>query len=385
MSTSTLLPDELRKHHVLSLIGLVCVASIFFLGTPGFVVLMATQWGLSESQLGMIATADSVGNAIGSLLMTFVLYRYNPRSLVFIALLGFIAANALSAFRLDDSAMLATRLASGVFSGVMAGLAIRRLSEGSNAERNLTWMVISQTLAIAVLLTFVLPWVAELGQATAAFTMVAIFGVIGLLVRKLFPEVHLQPEAEPGIAAAGETRAIPAYISLLSIFLLYVSVGVVWTFIGYLGHAAGFEPTFVETLLGGANLLSIAAISIVPLMIKRDRLFSTGIVALILCTAAAIGLSLPPQASIYAVSTVVFICAWGTSITLLLALLPTYDKAGRLIMLAPGVLCMGSALGSFLGGQLMEVQNTAMAFQIAAACCGVAGVFVLGLGATHKR
>jgi len=375
--------DELPKHHTFSLIALVCVASIFFLGTPGFVVLMATQWSLTESQLGLIAAADSVGNAVGSLLMTFVLFRYNPRALVLIALLGFIAANALSAFRLDDTTMLLVRLASGVFSGVIAGLAIRRLSEGKDADRNLTWMVISQTLAIAVLLTFLLPWVGELGQATAAFIMVAMQGVICLLVRTLFPAVHLQAETE--LTSTGAPRTASAYLALLSIFLLYVTVGVVWTFVGFMGHEAGFKDAFVETLLGGANLLSIAAISIVPWMIQRDRLFSTGIVALTLCTLAALGLSLPPQASTYAVSTVVFICAWGTSITLLLALLPSYDKSGRMIMLAPGVLCMGSALGSFLGGQLMEMQSPAWAFRIAAICCAIAGVIVLGLGATRKR
>lgn len=376
-------PEEFPKHHTFSLIALVCVASIFFLGTPGFVVLMATQWSLTESQLGLIAAADSVGNAIGSLLMTFVLYRYNPRALILMALLGFIAANVLSAFRFDDTTMLLIRLASGVASGLIAGLAIRRLSEGKDAGRNLTWMVISQTLAVAVLLTFVLPWVGDLGQATAAFSMVAIQGVICLLVRTLFPAVHLQAETE--LPKDGAPRTLSAYFALLSIFLLYVTVGVVWTFVGFMGHEAGFKDAFVETLLGGANLLSIATISIVPWMIQRDRLFSIGIVALTLCTLAAFGLSLPPQAWTYAVSAVVFICAWGTSITSLLALLPAYDKTGRMIMLAPGVLCMGSALGSVLGGQLMEMQRPASAFHIAAICCAIAGVIILGLSATRKR
>ena len=59
-----------RRHPALfiaAMVVLVCVAFTFFLGAPLFVALMTHQWKFTQSQIGFIVTADTIGNAAGAL------------------------------------------------------------------------------------------------------------------------------------------------------------------------------------------------------------------------------------------------------------------------------------------------------------------------------
>ena len=362
---------------IVSMVVTVCFATAFILATPGFVLLMAAHWGYGSRQLGLFVTADSIGNALGPLLLSGLLSRRPVRAIVAVAALCFAAGNALTAAHPAFAWMLAARALSGTSSGVLAALGVRYLALSADPERNLAWMTIGQTLYSSLVLTLVLPVVGEAAQAPGAFGLLALQALLCL------PLVALFRRGEPltaDVHGSGTARRGASLLCLLATLSLNTAVGIVWTFVGRQGSMAGLSDAVVDRVLGGANLLSILGCACVPFVVRRGRLFTGCMAALAMCAAAALALALPPQAGLFVAASIVYTVAWAAAVTLLMSAMPGFDPVGRYVMLIPTALCVGNGFGAAIGGSLMEGLGAGHAFAFAAVCCAVSAAIVGMLG-----
>src|SRR5882724_2067712 len=243
----------------------VCFATAFILATPGFVLLMSSHWGYGGRQLGMFVTADSIGSAAGPLLLSGVLSRMPVRRIIVTSALGFAAGNLMTAMHPEFGWMLVSRALAGTSSGLLAGLGVRYLALAASSERNLAWMTIGQTLYSTLVLTVVLPVVGANWHAAGAFVVLAVQGLLCLPLFKLFKPGEIPTGGPQG---GGVVHRAGSLLCLMAILSLNTAVGVVWTFIGYQGQAAGLSDVFVDRVLGASNVLSIAGCACVPFAVR---------------------------------------------------------------------------------------------------------------------
>jgi predicted MFS family arabinose efflux permease len=370
---------------ILAMVVVACFATAFLLATPGFVLLMAAQWNYGIRQLGLFVTADSIGNAMGPLLLSGGLSRLPVRRIVIPSALCFAAGNVLTALHPAFDWILASRVVSGTSGGVLAALGVRYLALSAASERNLAWMTIGQTLYATAILMGVLPAFGQAARADAAFALLALQGLLCLPLFMLFRS------GEPLTAhlrSTGVAHRAGALLCLFAILSLNAAAGVVWTFLGRQGLAAGLSDAQVDRVLGGANLLSIAGCAWAPFVVRRGKLFAGCIGSLALCAASSLALAFPPQAWLFAGASVVYVVAWASAITLMMTAVPAYDPVGRYVMLIPAAVCMGNGIGATIGATLTQALTAGHAFVFASGCCMLAAAVFLALsrrasGALH--
>jgi predicted MFS family arabinose efflux permease len=360
---------------LLAMVVAVCFATAFLLATPGFVLLMAAQWNYGIRQLGLFVTADSIGSAMGPLLLSGWLSRLPVRRIVVSSALCFAIGNALTALHPAFDWILASRVMSGTSGGVLTALGVRYLALSTGSGRNLAWMTIGQTLYATLMLMWVLPTLGQAARADAAFGLLALQGLLCLPLFVLFRSGEPLTADRPGVGALDRAGAL---LCLLAILSLNTAAGVVWTFIGHQGLAAGLVAAHVDRVLGGANLLSIAGCAWAPFAVRRGQLFTGCIVAVALCAASALALAWPPQAWLFVLGGLVYVVAWAAAITLMMTAVPDFDPVGRYVMLIPTAICVGNGAGAAIGATLTEVLTASHAFAFAAGCCTLsAAVFLV--------
>lgn len=375
MSTTMPLAAERPRAFIAGMVALVCVATTFLMATPGFAILIASQWGYGAAQIGLFVTAESIGNALGPLVLSGLLSRRPVRRTLLLSALAFALANLGTALRPDDTAVLMLRGLSGFSSGILAGLGVRYLALSAKAERNLTALVISQTLYSTLLLALLLPMVGERWQATGAFGLLALQALLSVPMVLLFVRgERLTPEAVAG-STVDKPRALAGLLALVG---LNTAVGVVWTFIGHQGQDAGLGMEAVDRILAACNVASIFTCAAVPAAIRGGGLFRWAVITLGACAAAALLLGVGQGVPAFVGGSLLFVAAWSAAATLLMAAVPLYDQTGRFVMLIPSALCIGNALGAAVGGVLMEHAGPVPAFGFAALCClAAAALFAL--------
>ena len=133
-----------------ALLWLACAGYVFFGGMPAFVVQMAADWHYTATQQGVIAMAEVVGNAIGSLLLVYVIHGRTARFTLACGLLMQLAGNA--AMYGDPAFWLACceRVFAGIGGGIVFGTAIRYVSLNPRADTLLPLMVVAEEDAAVV-------------------------------------------------------------------------------------------------------------------------------------------------------------------------------------------------------------------------------------------
>jgi predicted MFS family arabinose efflux permease len=363
-----------RRHPALfiaAMVVLVCVAFTFFLGAPQFVALMTHQWRFTQSQIGFVVTADTIGNALGALAVALGIRGWPVRRILGAGTLAIMGGNALIAAGWGVDVAVAGGFLAGVGNGIVSGTAVGFLTYGVAPQRNIAIMVVAENIYAMLLNVGILPGLGGRWEATGVFLFITAVAVVCLPAMAFFG----RRETIPAAFREGRVHHLGVWLTLGSLYVFYTSVGVVWTFLAMRAETAGIERPVINQMLGLSNILSLVVCFLVPAM-ARHSLYGWTLLALILCTASQVLLACPLTATTFAIATIAFVPAW----TLTGILLPThvagYDPVGRHAALIPAVLGLGYSTGSFVGGVVGEAVSTPRAFQVAAA---VACVSVLVL------
>jgi predicted MFS family arabinose efflux permease len=326
------------------------IAPTGFFGLPLLVGLAAQQWGFGDAQLGMAVFMEVGGNAAGALAVAFLLPRWPVRRTLTLAILLAVLGNLATTQVEGIATFYVARLAAGVASGMLGGIAMRYLSFTETPDRDFGYLVIVQTLWAMLLLGWLIPTLGEHWQAPGAYAFVALTTLPFLFLLSSFPpdEALAPPEAK------GRVNRLGAYTALLSLFAMYIGVGVLWTFADQIGQRAGFSPDFVASALSGANLVAAIPCLLLPRVTAASGQYRWCAIMLSACAVGAAMFALPMTPVLFVAAVVIFIAGWAGAAVLIFATVPKYDAVGRHAALSPGFLGIGYSVGSVAAGQLLE-------------------------------
>ena len=363
-----------RQRHPAGFAGLailaMCFAQTFFLATPVYAGLMAEHWGWTPPQIGLSATAEILGNAVGSLVVAFALSRQPVRGIVLGSLLLVLVANAWMATAPGPLACAVARAVSGLGTGALSSLVFRFLSEGERADRQIGAAILGQNLYSMLLMMAVLP---AIGSPSSAIWMICGLAALSTPVLLLFgrDETVANPQADGHLPV----QRLGAYVGLMSLLLLYAGVGVVWTFLDERGRSLGMTEHQLSWVLGGGTAVSLVGCFLAPRAIAAGHRYGATVAIVLACAAAAWVLSSQPLSpALFTVATIGFLICWNAAAILLFATVPLYDPVGQHVAMAPGFLGLGYAIGTMLGAYMLDDRAPELAFLTAAGWCLLAAL-----------
>jgi predicted MFS family arabinose efflux permease len=351
-----------------AMLWLACVAYLFYLGMPAFVAQMAKDWHYTASQQGLIAMAEVTGNAVGALSLAFVIRGRTALVTFACGLLVLVAGNAAMLAEPPFWVAYCARTFAGIGGGIVAGTTVRYLSLDPRSGTLLPLMVFCQYLGMILLTSVVAHWMGSIG---ASLALCAALPAVSLAVLWFF----MDGCKVVGESAHGERPAVHsggAWLVLASMSFLYASAGVTWTFLESVGIASGLAQNQVGKAIGAAGIPAGVACLCMPFLLRRGWTVPTGAVFLGLCTAGAQVLSAPLTPWTFAAGATAFFVGWTAGGVAQYAMLPAFDPVGRHIALIPASAGIGSALGSSMGGYIIDTSSFALAYEIAAAFAALA-------------
>jgi predicted MFS family arabinose efflux permease len=345
-----------------------------FIVQPGFVQGLVQNLGFDDQSAGYAASIEVWGITATTLVMTFFSHRFNWRKVVTASLLLVAVANAACIGIHDKEAFVALRFVAGVGSGSLISLSFTAVGLTENPDRNFGYLIMWVLLYGAVVLYF-MPAAYALSGMTGVLLFFAAFPLVALPLVKAFP-------ASGETAAAVEADAVNLSgslktLALVAMFAYFVAQGVAWAYLFLIGTAGGLSEQQVATGLTLSQVAGVAG-ALLPAIIGhrlgRWRPLTVGILGGAFCLLFLIGRFeyLP-----FAFWVCLYNFFWNMTHPFLLGSMASFDRRGRVVVLAVAAQMLGLAIGPALGAMVVGPGKYASINYIAIAMFALSWVCIL--------
>ncbi|WP_406636002.1 MFS transporter [Pseudarthrobacter quantipunctorum] len=264
---------------VMALMGFLLIATETM--PAGLLPQIASGLAVTEGTAGQFVSAYALGTIIAAM-PAIALTRGVRRKPVFVVgILGFLAANLITAFSTDIALSLGARLLAGAFSGLLWGMTAgyaRRITAPRQAGRALSVASVGTPVGLAVGTPFG-SWLGTTFDWRWSFGVLAILTAVTLLLA-----VFLVPDA-PGQRAGtrvplARVLAIPGVAVVLGVIVSWMlGHNIMYTYIGsYLRGASLDLPVDIALITFGAAAIAGIAITgaVIDKGLRRLVLLSLG-------------------------------------------------------------------------------------------------------------
>lgn len=315
---------------------------------PVWVTEASVRYGVSAATAGMIGSYELGAIAVATILSAALRTPGASRAPMVGALIVSIAFNVLTAMAHSIEIFTVTLIVSGLANGFLLA-EINGRAAASAAPHRIFAGQLFVMMSCAVVFFAAAPRLLHAWGPGAAFFYCAIAGVLGLLSL-----LKLERCDARGAAAAGKSKfrfQATGLLLLAAPTLLFVSMNVIWPFIGPEAARAGVSlATYSKALSAGAliNLTGpILAHRLLRSSVSRPMLMTVGIIAMLSCAASITAIA-AAGAFIVGVMMLPFF---------LLVLVPFYlvellasDASGKYVAVTPAFFMIGTAVGPAVGG-----------------------------------
>ncbi|KSB89685.1 MFS transporter [Caulobacter vibrioides] len=285
---------EQRPRERLPLPGLSALATAGFLTIltealpAGLLSSIGADLMVSEAMVGQLVTAYALGSLVAAIPLTAATRRWRRRSLLMLAVGGFLVTNAVTAVSHSYVLTLAARFVAGVFAGLvwalLAGYA-GRMSPESLRGRAIAVAMVGTPLALAI----GIPAGTLLGGVIGWRAVFLIMSVSSLLlvgwIAWLVPDFPGQADARRGGLKA--VLALPGLKTILAVTLAFVLAhNVLYTYVAPLLQRAGLADR-VDAALLLFGVVALGGIWVVGAQVDR-RLGTLTRASIVLFAAAAL-------------------------------------------------------------------------------------------------
>jgi predicted MFS family arabinose efflux permease len=334
---------------------------------------LITHYGFDPQRAGGLPTLFLVGAVLASVTLAPQVRRLHAR---WVAALGFgVSALAfLMAAGVTEYFQLAVlHVTAGVAAGAALSVTHGTIARSSNPHR--LFAVVGMALGVfaVVFLAGTPQLIAALGGAALfhAFAAVMALGAVAALLAFPSPVSDSQPAAQ---AAKPSPLAKVVWFGIVGISCMTLVQAMIFSFLEGVGLERGFEQAAINGVLIALGLVNLLPAALAALLQKhlaaRKVLLAGPVVQLALATAIMVSPAFAP----YALAAAFFAAVMIFTHTFAFGLLARLDESGRALTGTPAMLMIGSAVGPFLGGTLVNVFGYE-SLAVAAACLAVVAVF----------
>jgi hypothetical protein len=343
---------------------------------PQLLGVLAQEGRLSASALGMLATIELLAMGIAAGGAGFLLPVTRLRAIAVTAL-AVTGAIDLGTPLFDGAGLFGARIVAGMGEGVLIWIAIGFIVRTASPERWSGLYLAAQTLAQFALATVIGLYAAGSG---GGFAILGIVTLAGLLV------VPWMPKAYPPIVAGEAATGLPpprGIAALVGVVLYLAFIVALWVYVEPLGLERGIAPSTVHIIAPLSLAMQVlgagAATLLAGRLPPRTTIAVVGLVNLALLAVMAA----PPSSSAFIAATAAFGFLWLFVMPFQIPVAIAADPSRRAALLIGGAQLIGSSLGPFLAGLLVDENSVTPVLWFGTACI-VAGVAAL-LGAGTAR
>jgi len=321
-----------------------------FIVQPGFVQGLVQNLHFDDQGAGYAASIEVWGITATTLVMTFLAHRFNWRTVITGSLLLVAVANAACIGVHSKEVFVALRFVAGAGAGSLISLSFTTVGLTENPDRNFGYLIMWVLLYGAIVL-YLMPAAYALSGMTGVLLFFAVFPLTALPFVKMFPT---------GGAAAATVEADAVNLSsglkslaLLAMFTYFVAQGVAWAYLFLIGTAGGLNEQQVATGLTLSQVAGVAG-ALLPALVGnrygRWRPLTIGIVGGAVCLLFLIG-------QFQYLPFIFWVCLynffWNMTHPYLLGSMASFDRRGRVVVLAIAAQMLGLAVGPALGASVI--------------------------------
>ncbi|MCA7978617.1 MFS transporter [Burkholderia cepacia] len=378
LSPDAALPPDGRasafaRSTLVALVVFAAITPLLLLVAPAVAGQLATQLGLSASQIGTYFFVELGAFSLATVPSYLWLGRIDARRVAAFAIALFGAGNLLTALWMPGFvALLALRAVTALGGGSLMVLCMTSAATSENSDRVYGLWVVGQLIAGAIGL-FVLPHVFAAFGLRALYVALAGLALLAAPLSRGFPS-SLGARTAPAQHARGAAARTPQGLIVLAIgavLTFYLAIGSVWTFASRAAAEAGLDPQSTGNVLAIASVMGIAGAALASCAggrLARHAMLTAGYALL---AASLVALAVMRQAGGYSAAIFAFKFAWTFVLPFILATVAQIDTSGRLVATLNFVIGAGLAAGPLLAGLMLDAGGTMHALFTAATAVAI--------------
>ncbi|KWO08128.1 MFS transporter [Burkholderia cepacia] len=374
---ATLPPDgrasTFARSTLVALVVFAAITPLLLLVAPAVAGQLATQLGLSASQIGTYFFVELGAFSLATVPSYLWLGRIDARRVAAFAIALFGAGNLLTALWMPGFvALLALRAVTALGGGSLMVLCMTSAATSENSDRVYGLWVVGQLIAGAIGL-FVLPHVFAAFGLGALYVALAGLALLAAPLSRGFPS-SLGARAAPAQHARGAAARTPQgsiVLAIGAVLTFYLAIGSVWTFASRAAAEAGLDPQSTGNVLAIASVMGIAGAALASCAggrLARRAMLTAGYALL---AASLVALAAMRQAGGYSAAIFAFKFAWTFVLPFILATVAQIDTSGRLVATLNFVIGAGLAAGPLLAGLMLDAGGTMHALFTAATAVAI--------------
>ncbi|UTV53476.1 MFS transporter [Burkholderia arboris] len=356
-----------------ALVVFAAITPLLLLVAPAVAGQLATQLGLSASQIGTYFFVELGAFSLATVPSYLWLGRVDARRVAAFAVALFGAGNLLTALWMPGfAALLALRAVTALGGGSLMVLCMTSAATSRNSDRVYGLWVVGQLIAGAIGL-FVLPHVFAAFGLRALYVALAALALLAAPLSRGFPSsLGTQPAAAH--TARGDATQTPRSFVVLAIgavLTFYLAIGSVWTFASRAAAEAGLDPQSTGNMLAIASVMGIAGAVLASCAggrLARRAMLAAGYALL---AASLVALATMRHTGGYSAAIFAFKFAWTFVLPFILATVAQIDTSGRLVATLNFVIGAGLAAGPLLAGLMLDAGGTMRALFVAATAVAI--------------
>jgi len=348
-----------RPAAIFGVTALGVIGSIVFLLLPMLIGAFSENLSLSETQVGLLGSADMTGMFLAAVVATAWIRRYNWRAVAALACGLLIVCHLLSGFVQAFVPLFLIRVSAGFAGGSLMSIALTSLGDTRHPDRFFALFIAGQ-LTLGGLGLWLFPGL------LARFGLGGVFSALALVVlgaTVLIPFISQQGRkiepAAPAVSSNGAAKRtinpamLPGVMALLACFIFNLGIMAVWAYLERMGNGAGLEAGFI----GGTLAVSLAGALFGALLaaIIADRFGRVMplIVTVVIQGVALLLLSGELSRNAFLVGVMLFAFGWNFPVAYQLAITVSIDVSGRLVVLFLSAVKLGYAAAPVVAAQLI--------------------------------
>jgi predicted MFS family arabinose efflux permease len=335
---------------------------------------------LTNIQTGLMGTAFFLGFNVAGATAFYWIRRISWR-------LGAIISAPITCFALFVSnldltfaVVLAAVCISGGTSGILYSIGTTIIGDTSAPNR---WYGVKVAIesAAGTLLLFLLPVTLTVRYGPAG----VVYGMIGVIIL-LLPIIFFLPrtwQKKGGeiignrIGPATSLDRIAIFSAVISLLMVFAGISAIWAFAERMGKLSGYDDEWVGRLLAITLMSGIFSSLGIAYFGERVHRVKTYTASLGVVFIGLLLLSIPGAFVIYAIGNCLYMMGWSVATPLASAEIAQLDTDGRYTSMIVPAIGIGSMIGPFAAGAILEEHSPIALFVFVASSILVAAVLMI--------